>query len=105
VALLATRDRLTYCLGRYNQPIFGLCRYIGIGQIGLSRYWQHATIFLTHADNLCKKAQQSKSRQLSCSNARRCVFINKQTRWTMEHLSAVTAKTKASSLIRLMKNH
>jgi len=45
--------------------------------IGLSRCWQNAAIFLTHADNLCKKAQQTKSRQLSCSNASRCVFINK----------------------------
>jgi len=27
------------------------------------------------------------------SNASRCVFRNKQTRWTMEHASAVTAET------------
>jgi len=35
----------------------------------------------------------------------RSLFINKHTRWTMEHASAVTAKTNASSLIRLIKNH
>jgi len=73
--------------------------------IGLSRCWQRAVILFTHADNLCKKAQRSKSRQLSCSNASRCVFINKQTRWTMEHASAVAAETKASSSIRLIKNN
>jgi len=35
----------------------------------------------------------------SYSNTSRCVFINQQTRWTMEHVSAVAVKTKASSLI------
>ena len=44
-----------------------------------------------------KKAQRTKARQLSYSNASRCGFINKQTRVTMEHASAVTAATKASS--------
>jgi len=29
--------------------------------IGLSRCWQNAVIFLTHPDNLRKKAQRSKS--------------------------------------------
>jgi len=43
--------------------------------IGLSRCWQNAVIFLTHADNLRNKAQRTKSRQLSCSNASTCVFI------------------------------
>jgi len=70
--------------------------------IGLSRYWQNAIIFLMHADNLRKKAQQTKSRQLPCSNASTCIFINKQTRWNMEHALVVTAKTKTSSLIRLV---
>jgi len=73
--------------------------------IGLSRSWQNAVIFLTHADNLRKKAQQTKSRQLSCSNASGCVFIKKQTRWIIGHVSAVTSETKASSLIRLIKSH
>jgi len=36
--------------------------------IGLSRCWQKAVIFLTYADNLCKKAQRTKSRQLYCNN-------------------------------------
>jgi len=72
--------------------------------IGLSRCWQNAVIFLTHADNLRKKAQRTKSRHLSCSNANRYVFIDKQTRWTIKHASAIAAKTKASSLIRLIKN-
>jgi len=70
--------------------------------IGFSRCWRNAIIFLTHADNLHKKAQRSKSRQLSFSNARRCLFINKHVRWTMEHTSAIAAKTKASSLITLI---
>jgi len=65
--------------------------------IGLNRSWQNAVTFLTHPDNLHKKAQQSKSRQLSYNNASRCGFMNKQTRLTMEHASAVAAKTKASS--------
>jgi len=65
--------------------------------IGLSRCWQNA-------DNLCKKTQRTKSKQLFYSKVSRCVFINKQTRWTMKHMSAVAAKTKAS-LIRLIKNH
>ena len=65
----------------------------------------NAVIFLTHGDNLHKKAQRTTSRQLSCSNASRCVLINKRTRWTMEHASAVTAETNASSSIRLIKNH
>jgi len=39
-----------------------------------------------------KKAQQSKSSQLSYNNARRCGFINKQTRLTVER-----AETKVSS--------
>jgi len=65
------------------------------------RHWQNAVVCLTHADNLHKKAQRTKSRQLSCSNASRYVFINKQTRWTMimEHTSAIAAKTKASSQV------
>jgi len=72
--------------------------------IGLSRCWENTVIFLMHPDNLGKEAQQTKSKQLYCSNAR-CVFINKQTRWTMKHASAVTAEIKATSLIRLIKNH
>jgi len=40
------------------------------------------------------KAQQTNSRQLSCRNTSRCVFINKQTRWIMKHASAIAAKTK-----------
>jgi len=43
--------------------------------IGLSRSRQNAVIFLKHADNLHNKAQWSKSRQLSCSNASRYVFL------------------------------
>jgi len=58
--------------------------------IGLNRSWQNAVIFLTHPDNLRKKAQQIKSRQLSYNNARRRGFINKQTRLTVEHALAVT---------------
>ena len=49
--------------------------------------------------------RKHKSRQLSCSNTSRCIFINKQTKWTMKHASTVAAKTKASSLIRWIKNH
>ena len=60
--------------------------------IDFSRCWQNAVIFLSHPDTLSKKVQWTKSRQLSCSNASRCGFINKQTRWTMVHTSAVAAK-------------
>jgi len=80
-------------------------QYLGLTDISakmanftsLSRCCQNSVIFLTHSDNLCKKAQWSKSRQLSCSNTSRCVFINKQKRWTMEPTLAIAAKTKASS--------
>jgi len=65
--------------------------------IGLNMSWQNAVIFLTHSDNMRKKAQRSKSRQLSYNNASRCGFINKPTRLTMERASAVTTETKASS--------
>ena len=68
--------------------------------IGLSRCWQNAVIFLTHPDNLRKKAQRSKSRQLSYNNASRCGFINKQTRLTMEYASAVAAETSTTGKIR-----
>ena len=63
---------------------------------GLSRCWQNVVIFLTHPGNSRKKTQLSKSRQLSCSNASRCGFINKQTRLAMENASAIAAETKAS---------
>jgi len=48
----------------------------------LSRCWENSVIFPTHPDNLHKKAQQIKSTQLPYSNASRCIFINKQTKWT-----------------------
>jgi len=77
-------------MDRYIGQAYYIGRYLGFTNIsvstkttdiiGLSRCWQNAAIFLTHADNLCKKAQQTKSRQLSCRNASRYVFINKQTR-------------------------
>ena len=37
--------------------------------IGLSRCRQNAVILLVYADNLHKKAQQSKLRELTCNNA------------------------------------
>jgi len=43
--------------------------------VGLSNSWQNTVIFLKHPDNLRKKAQRRKSRQLSYSNASRCSFI------------------------------
>ena len=68
---------------------------IGIGRladfISLSGCWQNVP------DYLRMKAQHSKTRQLSCSNANRCIFINKWTRSTMKHASAVAAETNASS--------
>jgi len=93
-----------------NRPIYRpglhISRYLGFTDIsvsakttdiiGLSKSWQNAVIFHTHPDNLRKKAQRSKSRQLSF-NASKCGFINKQTRLTMERASAVTTETKASS--------
>jgi len=61
-----------------DQPIFGFYRYIGIGQnrpmadlIILSRCWPKCCYI---SDNLCKKAQWSKPRQLSYSKASRCGF-------------------------------
>ena len=63
--------------------------------IGFNKSWQNAVIILMYPDNLRKKAQRSNSRQLSYNNARRCGFMNKQTRLTMERASAVTTETKA----------
>jgi len=37
--------------------------------------YKNTVIFLMHADNVRKQAQWTKSRQLSCSNVSRCVFI------------------------------
>jgi len=59
--------------------------------IGLSKCSQYAVIFLTQPDNLHKKSQQSKSKQLSCSNTSRRAITNKHIRGTMEHMSAVAA--------------
>ena len=91
-----------------HRPIYRPGRYLGFTDIsvsakttefiGLGRCCQNAVIFLTHPDNLCWKAQRTKLRQLSCSTASRCVFINKQTRWTVKHASAVAAEAKASSI-------
>jgi len=75
-----------------------ICFFFDILVLANSRCWQNAITFHMHADSLCKTAQQTKSRQLSCSSdSRQCIFINKQTRWTMEHTSAFAAKTKALS--------
>jgi len=46
--------------------------------ISLSRYWQNSVIFLTHLDNLRKKAQQNKSRQLPCNNGYSEVFTEQK---------------------------
>jgi len=67
-----------------------------INAVGVDKMIPHAS------DNLHKKAQWTNSRQLSCTNISRCVFINKQTRWIMNHVLAVATKTRASSLIRLI---
>jgi len=98
-------NHITYlmiCLQTRDQPIYLGFTDISISAItadfiGLSRCWQNAVIFLMHPDNLRKIAQQSKSRQLSYRNASKCGFINKQTRLTMEHASAVAAEIKGSS--------
>ena len=95
------RDRLTYQPGRY----LGFTDISVSVKTAMSRCWQSAVIFLTDPSNLRKKAQWNKSRQLPCSNASRYIFINKQTRSTIKHMSAVEAKTKVSSVIRLIKNH
>ena len=69
--------------------------------IGLNRSWQNTVIFLTHPDNLRKKAQQSKSRPSSYNNASRCGFINKQTRLTIERASAIETKASSGSFAML----
>jgi len=83
------------CIGRYLGFTDILVSTKTADCVGLSRCWRNVVIFLTHADNLRKKAQRTKSRQLSYSNASRCVFINKQTRQTMEHMSAVANRNKS----------
>ena len=71
------------------RPIVGFHRQLVAAKtadfIGLLRFWQNTLIISTHPDILHKKAQRSKSWQLSYSNASRCGFINKQTRLTMKH--------------------
>jgi len=71
--------------------------------IGLCRSCEKAVIFLTHPDNWRWKAQRTKSRQLSCSTASRCVFMNKQTRWTVNTRQPSQPKQKHHQLIRLIK--
>ena len=81
---------------QYNRPIFGFCRYIGISQNGRFHCPQQVLIKCCYIHHPCRQlAQESttKSRHLSCNKAR-CVFINKLTRWIMEHKSAVTAEIK-----------
>jgi len=101
VFVSGSRDPLIYrpgqCIGRYLgfTDISVSAKTVSI--IGLNRSWQNIVIFLTHPDYMRKKAQRSKSRQLSYNNASRCGFTNKQTKLTMEHASAVTTETKASS--------
>jgi len=60
--------------------------------ISPSRCWQKAVIFLTHPDNLHKKAQWTKSRQLFCSNDSSCIFIYKHRRWIIKHTLASQTK-------------
>jgi len=70
-----------------DRPIYQPDRYLGftdilvlakVGEIGLaSVHVDKTVILLTPSDDLCKKAQRTKSRQLSCSNTSRYVFINK----------------------------
>jgi len=52
-------------------------------------------LFLTHPDNLGKKAQQTQLRRLPCSNA--CVFINKQTK--MNHGARVGRRRRNKNII------
>jgi len=87
-----------------DRSIFGFFQYISAYCIGLSRCWQNADIFHKCRQLARKRNDPTKSRQLFCSNSK-CIFINKQPRWTMERVSAVTAETNASSLTRLIKNH
>jgi len=59
--------------------------------ISFCRWWQNAVIFLSHADNLRKKAQPTKSSQLSCSNSSQFFFcwnisvIFAETIWSLKH--------------------
>ena len=92
--MVLTRDRPIYRY-RPKRPIFS-------ASVGVDKTLLYSSHILT---NLHKKAQRTKSRQLSCSNASKCIFINKQTRWTTEHVSTVATETKASSLITLIKHH
>jgi len=71
--------------------------------IGLNRSWQNAIIFLTHPDNLRKKAQRSKSRQLSYNNTSRCGFINKQTD-KVNHGACVSRYNRNKSIIGKFHN-
>jgi len=67
-------------------------QYIGIGLEVVDKTLLH----FSHIQTTCTRKYNESSQQLSYSNASRCVFINKQTRLTMEHALAVTAETKAS---------
>jgi len=67
-------------------------QYIGIGLGVVDKTLLH----FSHIQTTCTRKHNEASQQLSYSNASRCVFINKQTRLTMEHALAVTAETKAS---------
>jgi len=95
---MTKKSKIGYRPSRYIGWYLGFTDIsVSANVIGFNRNRQNAVTFLMHPDNLRKKAQHSKSRQLSYNNASRCGFINKQTRLTVEHASAVTPKTKASS--------
>jgi len=65
--------------------------------IGLSRCWQNTVIVLTHPDNLLKKAEQSKLRQLSCSNVAGA-FSKKKTD-KMNHGTCISHRSRNQSII------
>jgi len=91
------------CTQNRDRPIIG--RYLGFTDIlvSVSVGVDITLLYSSRMQTTCaRKHNKSKSRQLSCSNAYRCVFIHKVARWAMEHASAVIAETKASSLIRLI---
>jgi len=95
--------------GRYIWPIFGFCRYIGIGQNGRFYRLQQVLTKRCHIPHVFRHlAQESTMNQVKTviSQQRQQVRFHKQARldepWCTRRPSQ---PKKASSLIRLIANH
>jgi len=67
-------------------PIYRPKRLILSGSVGVDK----TLLYSSHMQTTCA---WTKSTQSSCSNTSRCIFVNMQTRWMMEHLGLRSRNT------------